>query len=666
MRTKFVILLTVALQFLSLSCSSVSYTDLQEIRTELNLKIFPEQKDYPEADAVVLWEEHDVHAILDDEYNLVTDEEVTRITKLFKNVDRYASVEIPIYSGDELLGIRARTIRPDGSAIELKSDDFHTTTGVGEGYVFYSDEKKVKFTFPDAEKDCILELHYKIHEARPFVEGVWAIQRSIPVLRNIFKLTVPVVLLEPQSRGGIGWTWRYKPYNCSLSEPAVQRDLTTSQATVDQTVTFTWSQNNVPAFKPDPMMGAYSNYLRYVKFSPSEWKTWDDISNWYCKYFLRPQEIITSKISDKASELTRGCSTEKEKMEKIFDFVQTLRYVAIELGEGGFEPSKPQEVLKRMYGDCKDKSVLLVSLLKCAGIKAKPALVLTSDYGNVDPGFPTWTFNHMIVQARTKDGSTYWMDPTVDHCGLGELPYADQGTTALILNDDNTSTLQRIPSDKFSANVRAIQVKVDLRDPAETRFDVQMTFRGQENLVMRDFFADKTREDVEKFCKSLLADQSLNTKLLDYSFDNRDNLDSNLVFNFRMALPNELQHQGDLTFLNLDPFGLYGDWTWLARDRRKYDIQFDYPGIYYKTIEVILPKDKYSIRNLPADQMLDEDGLRYVKEYGDEGNGRILVKEVFSITRADIAAEHFQKIKDFVNSMKSAASQKIILTARRK
>lgn len=55
--------------------------------------------------------------------------------------------------------------------------------------------------------------------------------------------------------------------------------------------------------------------------------------------------------------MTDGCSSETRKIEKIFDFVQSLRYVAIELGQGGYVPSRPGVVLRRMYGDCKDKSM---------------------------------------------------------------------------------------------------------------------------------------------------------------------------------------------------------------------------------------------------------------------------------------------------------------------
>ncbi len=664
MKTKLVLLLSVVLQLAFVSCSTVSFVDLTKLKTDLNLKTLPVQKDYPEADAVVLWEEHDVHAIINDEYDIVTDETVTRVMKLFKNVDKYASVEIPIYSGDALEDIQARTIKPDGSIAQLKKSDFHVTTGVGEGYVFYSDEKKVKFTFPAVEKNCILELHYVIHETHPFVEGVWQIQGFTPVLRNTFKLTVPILLIEPTARGGAGWTWRYKWYNSPAVDPVVEKNLTPSQLATDQTVTFTWTKNDIPAFRPDPMMGPYQNHLEYVKFSPSEWKTWDNISKWYCKYYLDPQMVITQRISRKAEELTRGCTTEKQKIEKLFAFVQTLRYVAIELGQGGFMPAKPEEVLDRMYGDCKDKSVLLISLLKSVGIKANPVLVLTSDEGKVDGGFPTWTFNHMIVKAAIEEGETYWMDPTADHCSLGEIPNDDQGTTALVINDDNTSTLATIPRAAFNANIRDINMKVDLRNPGETVFNIRMTFRGQENLMMRDLFEDKTRKDIEKFCKSLLADQSLDARMVDYSFENYDNVDSDLVFVFKMKSSGAFEQQGDLAFLNVDPFGVEGNWSWLARDSRTYNIHFDYPGIYYKTIEVTLPKGRYSLRDLPPNAMLEQDGMTFNEVYGNEGDGKILMKETFLISNPDIEAKDFQDVKSFVNSMRNEESQKIILKAK--
>lgn len=171
--------LTLQFAFLSslifLSCSSSSFVDLESLKSELNIKDFPEQKDYPEADALVLYELHSVKVYLDDSYDVRTVESVTKVTKLFKNIEDYASMEIHTDSKDRLTNLSARTINPDGTVIELKEDDFHTITGNGDDYVFYSDRKTTKFTYPAIEKNCIVEYHYDIDEAYPFVQDEWNI-----------------------------------------------------------------------------------------------------------------------------------------------------------------------------------------------------------------------------------------------------------------------------------------------------------------------------------------------------------------------------------------------------------------------------------------------------------------------------------------------------------
>ncbi len=97
--------------FLLLSCSSGSFVSLDSLKEQLNMKDFPSQKDYPEADAVVLSETHHVTVIITASYDIQTKEHVTKVLKLFKNIDNYAAVSIPIYSGDYLSNISARTIK---------------------------------------------------------------------------------------------------------------------------------------------------------------------------------------------------------------------------------------------------------------------------------------------------------------------------------------------------------------------------------------------------------------------------------------------------------------------------------------------------------------------------------------------------------------------------
>jgi hypothetical protein len=69
-------------------------------------------------------------------------------------------------------------------------------------------------------------------------------------------------------------------------------------------------------------------------------------------------------------------------------------------------------VLTRRFGDCKDKTLLLLTLLRELGIQARPALVNTDWRQSLDALHPTpGAFDHVIAQVHL-DGRDYWMDAT--------------------------------------------------------------------------------------------------------------------------------------------------------------------------------------------------------------------------------------------------------------
>lgn len=146
--------------------------------------------------------------------------------------------------------------------------------------------------------------------------------------------------MAPEKDGGAGWSWRYHILNCDLDQPVVNTDLMSGNRE-DRTVTYTWTKKDIPAFEPEPMMPCHDLFMQYIKFAPSEWKTWNDISKWYYAKRFKPQSTITDEISNKAKELTRDCADEKEKIEKVYAFVQTLRYVAIQAGRERIHSSSP-------------------------------------------------------------------------------------------------------------------------------------------------------------------------------------------------------------------------------------------------------------------------------------------------------------------------------------
>ena len=75
-------------------------------------------------------------------------------------------------------------------------------------------------------------------------------------------------------------------------------------------------------------------------------------------------------IQKKARELVEGCENELCKIQRVLDYVTTLPY-KVNL----FKAHNPQQTITNGYGDCDDKSNLLISLLHALGKEAYFVLV---------------------------------------------------------------------------------------------------------------------------------------------------------------------------------------------------------------------------------------------------------------------------------------------------
>jgi transglutaminase-like putative cysteine protease len=107
-------------------------------------------------------------------------------------------------------------------------------------------------------------------------------------------------------------------------------------------------------------------------------------------------------------------------MQSLANFVQRdIRYVAIELGIGGWQPHPAPAVFSHRYGDCKDKATLLRSMLREIGIDSYHVVIYT-ERGAVTPQTPAHHgFNHAIIAVKLPEGvsdpsliATIWSIPS--------------------------------------------------------------------------------------------------------------------------------------------------------------------------------------------------------------------------------------------------------------
>ncbi|MBZ0113347.1 MAG: transglutaminase family protein [Thermoanaerobaculia bacterium] len=174
--------------------------------------------------------------------------------------------------------------------------------------------------------------------------------------------------------------------------------------------------------------------------------SWEGVADWYrglLNGLPRAAPSVQAAARQAASDLAPDAA-----LEAIANLVQRdVRYVAVQIGVGGWLPSTPEEVWERRWGDCKDKTMLLIDLLKAAGIEARPALALLGGDRRVDPAFPTpFQFNHLVAAVRLDSlesppdtapivGDWLILDGTQRRGGGGWLNPSVQGQKLLLVGE---------------------------------------------------------------------------------------------------------------------------------------------------------------------------------------------------------------------------------------
>ncbi|MCC6808415.1 MAG: DUF3857 domain-containing protein [Deltaproteobacteria bacterium] len=279
----------------------------------------------------------------------------------------------------------------------------------------------------------------------------------------------------------------------------------------------------------------------------SAYATWADVVRWGVPLY-RSQAL--GRL-DALAEWKR-LQTQEEKLLAALRFVQNeVRYLGFELGPHSHQPHAPATVLKERLGDCKDKTYLLMLILKELGIDAAPALVSTYLRRGLDSVLPTpLAFNHVIVRATLPSGAEHYVDPTWTHQrgSLDAMTSVDY-ERALILKAGETA-LREIPrhtldvplfeiSERFVVPSFASAVKDSgaVPDDAKAELFRHTIFRGERADAIRGYFATEQREDVTRQFEENTAKEFEGATLAE-PYTLKDDADANVIQTWtRYTLP---------------------------------------------------------------------------------------------------------------------------------
>lgn len=203
-------------------------------------------------------------------------------------------------------------------------------------------------------------------------------------------------------------------------------------------------------------------------------------------------------------------------------------------------------------------------------------------------------------------------------------------------------------------------VKVNTENIEKTRFDVEIRFQGEASCNRRYYFNDQTQEEMAQYCKKLIADDYVNAVIDTVILKNTESPFEPLILNFKFTVSNAVQQQGDLYFMNTDPFVLFSDLGWLAKERRSYPIYFRYPYMVKKKITLSFARDKFTVRNLPKDIKQVDENLFYSKQFSYDQDKTVTSTEMFSITSNQVYADRYKEARNFFENIKNKMNEKMV------
>lgn len=414
---------------------------------------------------------------------------------------------------------------------------------------------------------------------------------------------------------------------------------------------YLWDIRNSPALTVEK--GAPEWYAPLIEADWSEFPDWAAVAHWAQPLYQVPASLSPAL----QAEVNRIMKTEPTPAGRMLAALRTVqeqvRYLGVEIGQNSHAPNPPAMVFDRRFGDCKDKTLLTLTLLQHLGIEAHPALVNTSLQRGVADVLPNpGAFDHVLVQARV-DGRVWWIDPTRDtqKADLAHLFQPDYGLALVV--DSGTRGLAAMQHAAPGSSSRHLQVVFDARAGFDkpVRFTVQTTAVGEAAESLRASLASSNLADVQKNYLNFYADDYPHIAVaapLQVSDDEQHNsivTKESYVINDMASLTRDKRHVAEIYMTDV---------AQVLRDPeatiRESPLQLTYPQDVSEHIDVLLP-DVWPANS--KSHVIDDPAFRFEKTVKQEAS-HLTLTDHFQAKSDEVAAKDMRRYLGHLSDARDA------------
>ncbi len=595
----------------------------------------------------------------------------TRILILKKDAYDLANIEIGLYKSsngmeENITDFNATTYNVENGKIASQK--------IGKGAKF-SDryDKNItirKFTLPNIKEGSIIEYKYEIRSDFIFNLRDWTFQSSIPVLLSDFTVTIPEYF--NYKRLLKGYTPVTQVEKKQLTE-SFNSTVTDKNGGRSERLAFTcpsvrerYLANNVPALKNEPFITTMDDYTTKIEFELSSTQfpnqgyksyteTWDKIIS-----TLNEEESFGGllKNSAYAQNLTETIvKTEKDPLKKL-DLI--FKYIKQNVKFNGTENKYSSEkslksILEKKAGNAADINLLLVNMLKQAGLNSYPILLSTRSNG-LHPGHPLLSKFNYVIAGVDIDSTKYFLDATNKHLGANMLELDRLNHKGLAMNIAN-KTAEWIPIELKATSQSFLTYQLKLsKDNVLTGlvFERKTQFSG---LSGRQRYQASQSE--EEFLKDYKKDRN-GLKIQGFSISNLDSLSLPLIMAYTATIEDMVEEAGNLVYFTPllyertkeNPFKL---------EERNFPVDLGYQNEEVYRIIIELPENMV-VEKLPKSETIKlGDNSAYFTYLTVVEGKTISVVSRINFGKSSYTADAYFELKELFQKIVTKQAEQIVL-----
>lgn len=486
-----------------------------------------------------------------------------------------SKIDIPFLSGTTIKDVAARTIKPDGSIVELSEAD------VVEKTVVKASGLKLRaksFAFPAIEAGAIVEYKWKEVFSNSTANN----------MRIQFQREIPVQAV----------TYHIKPANWSSSFDVFPVNTPKAEFQKEKDGFEYITITKVPTFREEPFMPPEDNIRSWalIKYHSDHRPllSYQEMAS-DLNYDWRGLLKVDDDIKRKAAEIVAGAATPEQKLEKIFAFCRANIKNSDDKNSGftSDEVEKlkvnktPADTLKRGVGQGLDINLLFAALANATGIEAHIALLpdrgkMFFERSVLIPG----VLSSSTIAVRV-GGVWKFFNPGDPYSNTGMSRWQVEGVDALIVDKSPTWTMTPISTPDNSRETRVANLRLDENGTLEGDVSIEQT--GHLALQSKEQFDDVSANRREESLKAALKQRLSTAELTDIVMENVTDPAKPFVYKYHVRIPEYAQHTGKRLFLQPGYFEK-GVAAVFASSVRRYPVYFHFAWSEEDKVTISLPK----------------------------------------------------------------------------